>query len=410
MKLVNKSSKQYTIVLGANILSMGLGFFINIIGTNIMITTSYGFYKAFVSSLLMLASFSILGFHYTLGRQFAMLDTREEKKRLNSTGIMVIIGLSLVSLCIVLLMSKFYHMATGNNLPNHFMVASLFTGVIMFQYYIQQKLQGENRIVSFSIMTVLPQLFIMIFFLIIMMKKQLLEINLAVAVFILSNLVVLIYFLVEQGITFNIRKELKKMVQANSKFGLQLYFGSLFSVTIAQFLGLLVAELSGLEEYAFYSLGVSFAAPMTLVAASMGTVQFKKNVNADHINKKELLVTIVITSVVLFIYYIFLNNILNAFISEKYVKAISYANILVFYYTMMGIGDYFNRLISSKGNGKLLRNGAMITGVILIIFSGILIPMYEVNGLIFAQIVSAIVYVITMYYSILSTGKLNKER
>ncbi|PFM85900.1 hypothetical protein COJ51_25705, partial [Bacillus thuringiensis] len=120
--------------------------------------------------------------------------------------------------------------------------------------------------------------------------------------------------------------------------------------------------------------------------------------------------TIVITSVVLFIYYIFLNNILNVFISEKYVKAISYANILVFYYTMMGIGDYFNRLISSKGNGKLLRNGAMITGVILIIFSGILIPMYEVNGLIFAQIVSAIVYVITMYYSILSTGKLNKER
>lgn len=72
MKLVNKTSKQYTIVLGANILSMGLGFFINIIGTNIMLTTSYGFYKAFISSLLMIASFSIFGFHYTLGRQFAM--------------------------------------------------------------------------------------------------------------------------------------------------------------------------------------------------------------------------------------------------------------------------------------------------------------------------------------------------
>ena len=76
---------------------------------------------------------------------------------------MVIIGLSLVAIFIVLLLSKIYHMATGNNLPNHFMVASLFTGVIMLQYYIQQKLQGENRIVGFSIMTVLPQLFITIF-------------------------------------------------------------------------------------------------------------------------------------------------------------------------------------------------------------------------------------------------------
>ena len=128
-----------------------------------MLTTSYGFYKAFISSLLMIASFSIFGFHYTLGRQFAMLDTHEEKKRLNSTGAMVIIGLSLVAIFIVLLLSKIYHMATGNNLPNHFMVASLFTGVIMLQYYIQQKLQGENRIVGFSIMTVLPQLFITIF-------------------------------------------------------------------------------------------------------------------------------------------------------------------------------------------------------------------------------------------------------
>ena len=45
-----------------------------------MLTTSYGFYKAFISSLLMIASFSIFGFHYTLGRQFAMLDTHEEKK------------------------------------------------------------------------------------------------------------------------------------------------------------------------------------------------------------------------------------------------------------------------------------------------------------------------------------------
>lgn len=393
---INRDIKQYVVVLSSNILSMGLGFIINIISTNIMNTTSFGYYRAFINSLIMLSSISTLGFHWTIGRQFAVLKSAEEKKRVNSSGIAIISALSLITICVVLIGAFIYRFVLGKTMPGYIVLASIFLYVYIFQYYIQQKLQGENRMLTLSIVNTLPQIFIVLVLTAILISKKSIGTGAFIALYVLSNTVVLFYFLREGGLTIKIVDEIKRVVQENTKHGLQLYFGSLFSVTISQLLGLLIASIGGLEQYAFYSLGVSFAAPMALVASTMGTVQFKRNVNNKCINKNEIFITLLITGLAIISYFILLDNFMHMFIPGKYIMAISYAKILLIYYTMMGLGDYFNRFINSKGNGKALRNGAIITGITLIIFSATFIPLYKVNGLIVANLSSGLVYLLIM--------------
>lgn len=398
MNKISRSSKQYIIVLSANIFSMGLGFLINIIGTNIMLTETFGFYKAFITALQLFSSFTILGFHYTFGRQFAQVDTPEDKKKINTVAIIIVILLSIISMFLVFIISNIYSKFSGHGLPNYFLLAALFMYLIMFRSYVQQKLQGENEMGKYSLIGIFPQLFLALFFLYALYRGNMIETRTILMVYIIVNTADLFYFIAKTGITTKISGELKRIIQENKKHGLQLYFGSLFSVTVAQLLNLVVASIGGLEEYAFFSLGISMAAPMALIASTMGTIHFKKNVHTSNISKKEIFVTLSITGLSFVSYFVMLNNIMPIFIAEEYIKAIPYANILLIYYTMMGLGDYFNKFIGAKGQGKLLRNGAIVTGIVLVVFSFLLIPFYNVPGLIIAKLLSAFVYMFLMIY------------
>ena len=65
----------------------------------------------------------------------------------------------------------------------------------------------------------------------------------------------------------------------------------------------------------------------------------------------------------------------------------------------MGLGDYFNKFLSAKGQGQNIRNNAIFTGISLLVLSILLIPLLNVEGLVIAKIFSSIIYFTLMLKS-----------
>jgi len=404
MKLKENKSIQYMIVLAANIGSLGCGFLVSIAATHILSTTNYGYYKAFQNSLLMLSSFSIIGLHYTFGRKYALISTDVQKKKLNFSGI-YILGLISILLFIGIWLIQKMLIFVGKPLPEYIMIATVFNLSMLLTYYLQQKFQGSNDMGSYAILIFVPQLILAITFVTCLLNNVVVEAYQAIIFYLLPNIILNLMFIIKQGFKKVSLNYIKNIFVENSDYGMQLYIGSLFSVSTSQILGLMMASISGLEEYAFFSLGDSLAAPMLIIPTTMATVQFKNNVGAKKLSNKDLFVTTGTSALTLIGYVFFLNVFMQMLLGQSYAKSIPYANILVLYYIFLGFGDYLNRFICAKGKGKIIRNGSIVTGITLVVCAVILVPKYQVIGLIISKMMSSIVYLLMMTISYIKVIK-----
>lgn len=387
----------YIIVLTSNILVMALGFAINILATNVMNPNDFGFYRAFITAIMMFAGFSNFGFHYTYSRLFALSNDQNQKKKMGASAIVIYVLLSVLLIIGTHAFAYFSKYFWGIIFPEYVTLSSIFVFVFLFSYYLQQKLQGESKINRYSLLSLVPQLILALFFAALFFSGEQATYPLVIAFFLFSKIIVIGFLLLEDGVDFkNCFNNINDVVKSNSSYGLQLYIGSLFSVAAAHALSLLIAGVSGLDEYAFFTLGISLASPVLFIPSTMGIVKFGKNVKSANLPKKEIAITIGVTVAAAGFYFLILNFFINKIISKNYFKAIPYANIFIIYYSFMGLGDYFNKYITAKGEGISIRNNSIITGITLLLFALLLIPKYSINGLIISKIISSIIYLFLM--------------
>jgi O-antigen/teichoic acid export membrane protein len=269
---------QYLIVLSANICVLILGFVISIVTTHIMDTAEYGYYKAFINSLMMLTSLSNFGFHMTYAREFANSSSQEYEKKLVGSSILINLGIAIivftgtVVVCLIGKISGWYQ------LDSYILLASVFVFLLLLQYLCLQRMQGQNRMLEYALITLIPQIVLTGFYLVEYLKKHEINAKSSITVYVAANAVVLMWLMFERGVNFRCDNELCHVFKVNKGYGFNIYIGALASVTSAQILSLLIATIAGLEEYALFSLGLSIASPMMYIPVTMGTVQFKKNI------------------------------------------------------------------------------------------------------------------------------------
>ncbi|WP_246514396.1 lipopolysaccharide biosynthesis protein [Exiguobacterium alkaliphilum] len=392
---MSKTSKQYVLVLSGNLTTLMSGFLISVLATHTMATSEYGFYKAYLIALQLFATISHLGFHYTFGREYAASKSISDLKSLNG------LGLKIIFICSFTLLLGFYLLFfTGEqfeifSIPEYIKLASWTVSVMLLIFFAQQKLQGKNEMGYYAALTILPQLFMSILF----SASYLLGISLSGEQVVFSYLifnVISLMFIFKEGVKFNTQSLNKKIIQNNKTYGFNLYLGSLVAVSASQFLSLLIATIAGLEEYGLFALGMSLASPIAYVASTLGIVNFKRNLKATHINNNELIRTAMLTFGTCVLYYIFLNFFIEYIIGVNYRGAVKYANVLIIFYAMTGLGDYLNKFLSAKGEGTKIRNGSILSGVSLVSISALLIPFLGIAGLIVSKIIGALVYLISM--------------
>ena len=72
-----------------------------------------------------------------------------------------------------------------------------------------------------------------------------------------------------------------------------------------------------------------------------------------------------------------------------------------------GMADFFNRFLGANGQGKALRNGALIVGISLLLMNLLLIPKYGAFGAAYTKVIAGVIYLINMlfYYFKFIKGK-----
>ncbi|MBQ7236615.1 MAG: oligosaccharide flippase family protein [Clostridia bacterium] len=407
MRANGKFWSKYVLVLGSSGLTIILSFILNLIMTHTMVAEHYGFYRAYVNSTTTLCTLTSFGVALTASREFAIENTIQKKNEILKASYIVFLCIALIVFLLTIVIQLVLYLF-GIKLPAYILLASATVGLMFFNRLYLYKFQGENNMLMYSILTVVPQGSITLIYIIcFLLKIAVLEIWAIIIYFFSYFIILFVFFLVDFVKIKHAKKEIKKFLKCNSGYGFHLYIGGLASVASAQVLNLLVATLSGLEEYAYFTLGVSLATPVMQIPAVMGTISFKENARIKKLSKSQIIITYIITFSATIIYAIFVKNVICLLIGKEYISARPFALTMMIYYAVMGLGDFYNRFISAKGNGKDIRNSAFITGASLIISAIIFIPLFRVKGVIISEIISGFVYLILMIFNYIKTIKNN---
>ena len=393
---LNDPKTQYIMVLASSGITIVFGFVLSILMTRSMEVEQYGYYKAFTNSLTLLVTLASLGFSLTLSKKFAVCEKTEQKRRL--TGAAYVINFA-IALLVVAVAAVVYGIGkwAGVEIPSYLLLAAALVWVMLLQRFYIFRFQGENNMVLYALLSMLPTVLLTAMAALCFAFCVPVSGWAAITGYLMSYILPMgVFFFREIPQLSYVKEDIGSLWKENWRYGFQLHLGSLASVASANLLNLLVAPISGLGEYAFFTMGLTLATPVRQVPMVMGTISFKKNVKQPKLPKGQILLTVAITAAALVVYTLFLKYIMVLLIGQEYLESIGYAVVLVYYDALMGMGDFFNRFIIAKGYGKMVRNNSVIVGVVLVVSAAVLVPLWTVKGVILAEMISAVIYVLLM--------------
>jgi len=140
------------------------------------------------------------------------------------------------------------------------------------------------------------------------------------------------------------------------------------------------------------------------------STMFKEFANRNAVSKKSTKITLLISVFSLVMFVILIKPVIIGLYSKRFLAVINLTYIVAIGQVFYGFGNYYNRFLGSKGQGKSLRNGAIYVGLTNLIGYVILIPYYGATGAAITQLISGLVFIISMlyYYSKFRKDKLLK--
>lgn len=396
----NINTKRYayqaSMQLCSNFVILVLSFLINIVATKNIDANVYGEYRYVVNYLLMIPGLIHFGYANSAGRITAISQEADHSK---ISGYSFTVS-SIIALIYVLISMPIMSVLNTNGIINITWYAIYLTPYIILstmQLTVQTILTGQNRIYSLSMFNLIPQTLLFIAIIIQIYIFQYTNTLALLIPYVVINALAIIYRIYKcNPIPAKISKSFLALKEENKHFGFNVYIGSIFGVIVGQIIGLISASYVGMENYGFFSLAFSFVAPFQMLASTFGTVLYKSNVTRKRLSFKLFSFVIGFNLVSYLIFYILIDVSFTSIFSIDYIQSLLYMKILALYGICMGIGDFINRFLGAKGYGKTLMTGAIFTGLCMTIAAVILIPRYQIVGLIGSYILSGIVYLLSM--------------
>ena len=159
------------------------------------------------------------------------------------------------------------------------------------------------------------------------------------------------------------------------------------------------------SSVALYSLAVMFAVPLSIVPNTIATVYYRQFASQKAIPVRLLFYTLLVTSAGLLFVLGCLPFIIKFFFGADFTAAIALNVIVSIGYIFYGFADFLNRFLGAHGLGKVIRDGAFFTAIILFFCNVLLIPKYIANGAAWSLLIAGIFYFIFMSLSYIKFRK-----
>lgn len=197
-----------------------------------------------------------------------------------------------------------------------------------------------------------------------------------------------------------LRTSYADLKQENKRYGLHVYIGSLAGVSLSYLAGITLGIFnSDNTMVGFYTLALTISMPLSVLPTIIGTTYYKRFALDAKIDKRIFQGTLLLTIVSLLTFIVLIGPLVNIFYSREYADVTKYASYLAVGMAFHGFGDMINRFLAAKGQGKILRNSAFVSGGILLTGNFVLVYLWGIYGAIVTKTLTSAIYFIYMYIS-----------
>ena len=385
------------IFFSAQILVLIIGLGIKTIQVRALSPKEYGLLALFGTITTVL----VLFFHYASFSSLKVIlannKDKQKEKEFVGLGIQIAGVLGVLFSTVVFLFSFFIDDLLDVEISYLLRVLAPFCFILPFQFFISEIAIGANKLKSLSLFHLFSRL-LFISSLFILWKGNHLNIQLIIILNLLSWLVSTVVILISFKPIFSNRKENIKLVkEKNRSFGFSYYFGAIINQSTYKLDEIFITYFVNITQLGFYTLASIICSPMTFLSRAFVNSIFKKLALKDRIPMRVFVYnTLWLAFCVLFL-YISADFIVNTLFGEDYLKVSSYILPLSIAFLFQGMYAPFS-FLAIKSKGKELRNVAYLEASVNVIGNVILVPIYLVEGAIYASIFSRFTHFIGLWY------------
>lgn len=366
-----------------------------------------GTYRFMINSIVLLQVLGIFGYANTISYMIADHNNTEIQNRLIigngiRRGIIILIPIIIIGSLLILILN----ILNINFLTNQwilFLFLSIFNILI---YYFDYICIGLNNITLLSLRkAILQVLFILLLLPAIFLKIEISILYLYIT-FVVANLIVLGYSIYKIKPIFTKDQTLTtSIIDENKKVGIPMYIGSIMATASNKLVTVVVLGYVTLSVYGEFSSAIMLATPLTLLISSTGNIFYKKFRNENFISSKIQKTLLLVVITIGLLYVIGIKYVIMILLGNQYLNSVFFAQVLGISCLITGLGDVYNRFLSSKGEGKAIKNAAMFSGLVNIISAFILLPPLNVYGALISFVLASITYLSVLYYYYVSYTK-----
>ena len=394
---ISKNSKQAIVLYISTLSGVLVGMLVSILNTRNLAPSEYGDVRYVNNIIQMLSGIFLFGYFVTGSRLLAIAKSEEEAAQIKG-GLVTILGLTvaLMMVCMVAC-GLIHHYILHRDFAWLFYVTIPVCGSVILLNYMNTSAQGDNSIYSIATARLLPSTFYLVIAYLIYLhfgatSWLMLLLQNGIAMLVLS---LIIWY--NKPSFKNLRQTFKALHEENKIYGMQVYYGSLASVSVQYIAGITLGMFATNNvNVGYYSLALTVTGPLAMLPSIIGTTYFKRFAHDNCISSKVLTTTFLMSAVSLVGFIILIYPIVGILYDERYSDVALYACILSIGFTFNGLGNMFNRFLGAHGQGVYLRNGAFIAGGISLLGYTIGVYYFDIWGAISTKILASLAYFVSM--------------
>jgi len=394
-----RTAKQTGVLYAAQILAMALGLVTAPIVTRTLGPEKYGIFAFILAVITFISLFFEFGFFSATAKLLAVSKDKKNDQGLIGALTIITVGISLSFFLILFIFSFFIDSIFRTQASNILRAISILAAIIPFQYMLRQVCQGANEIKKMAIANATPKLWYLAGLLIVI---SFFKLNVFITLVLsLTGIIVAVGVIIWslKPRFNNLKKNFKAIWKETKEYGRHVYFGRVASMATYDSDRLLISYFANTTSVGFYSLAMRLTNPMFLLSSSLSITLFKGFAQKKIIPKKVIyfnflwLLSCCLGLVLLGKYIIVL------LFSQRFIKVAPILMILAFANFFRGMTQPYNKFLGAKGQGKFLRNTAIVLTVSNLAGNLTLIPLWGAIGAAYASLFALISnYFIHIHY------------
>lgn len=390
-------TRQVLMLYSGTIIQLALGMITSVVIARALRPEQYGHY-GFIFNFINLILIIVSSGHFvSISMILAQSGNESNKRSILGASFLINLFVSCIFSAIVFVYTFFHGYIFHNMLAYPLRLLALPLIFFPMQVYLEAVLMGLNRIKLLTVMRVLPKaLYLIAALLLIQMDK--LNYFTAIMFMLLTSYVVYIGNLIFLKPNFtNLSRNLHYIEAENKRYGFQVYVGSLCYGAAIYLCTLSIGYFTNNTDLGFFNLALTVATPLFMLPNVIATTFFRNFADAERIPDKLIRYTIVLSVASYIVFALCIKEIVLFLYSAEYIQTVMLAYILGFGMIVTGIADVFNRFLSAKALGKVVRNANLIGAGVCILSLFVLVPIYGSSGAAVTRLLVAIAYLSAMY-------------